>query len=107
MGGFPGALFALCARPGFSFALPAPGGDLLLEPKTYRGMHGYCPDQAEMDAVFIASGYGVRAAGPVAKMAMVDVGPTIAAFLDAKLPAAAGADRSPRFRSSSAPARAR
>jgi predicted AlkP superfamily pyrophosphatase or phosphodiesterase len=99
-GGFPGAAFTLCARPGYSFAvLPPENPGVLAEPGAVQGMHGYCPDQPEMNAVFIASGYGVRKVAPLAPMPMVDVAPTIASFLSVRLPQATGADISARFRS--------
>lgn len=108
LGGFPGAAFTLCARPGYSFAVRPPSSpELLVDPGDIGGMHGFCPDEREMDALFIASGHGVRAAGAIAKMPMVDVGPTIAAYLSVALPQASGRDRSDRFRSSARPATGR
>lgn len=97
LGGFDEALFTLCARPGYSISAQ-PGNDVLLDAGRYKGAHGYCPDERGMDAIFIASGYGVRAAGAVAKIAAVDVGPTIASYLGVKLPGATGRDRSATFR---------
>ncbi len=99
MGGFPGAAAVLCAKPGHSFAVLAPSRrEVFVDPVKYRGAHGYCPDEPSMDAVFVASGRGVRRGGAVDSLAMVDVAPTIAAFLGVKLPAATGKDRSARFR---------
>ena len=99
LGGYPGAVFALCARPGHALAVLPPGRkEILVEPPPYRGAHGYCPDLPQMDAAFIASGFGVRRAGAIARMSMTDVGPTIAAFVGARLPQAVGKDRSPWLR---------
>jgi predicted AlkP superfamily pyrophosphatase or phosphodiesterase len=98
LGGFPGALFTLCARPGYSVAFLPSSPGVLSEPMKYRGAHGYCPEEPAMSAVFIASGHCVRAVGPIARMAMADVGPTIARFLTASLPRAQGRDRSGPFR---------
>jgi predicted AlkP superfamily pyrophosphatase or phosphodiesterase len=96
-GGFPGASFVLCARPGFSFVLLPPSGSVLVDPGVFRGMHGHCPDEPMMDAVFIASGHGVRAAGNIGPMDMEDVAPTIATLMGLSLPKATGRDVSPRF----------
>jgi predicted AlkP superfamily pyrophosphatase or phosphodiesterase len=100
-GGFPGAAFVLCADPGYAFTASLEKS-LLLDPGPIGGMHGYCPDQSEMDALFVASGFGVSARGAMPKMPMEDVGPTIAAFIGASLPAASGRDRSDEFRDQNA-----
>lgn len=98
-GGFPGAAFILCAKPGYSFRLmPVATTDILVEPGRFLGAHGYCPDERAMDAVFIASGRGVRAAGDIGRLRMMDVGTTIASFIPATLTNATGADQSARFR---------
>lgn len=99
-GGFPGAAFILCAHAGFSFRLmPAATTEILVDPGRFLGAHGYCPDEKAMDALFIASGQRVRAAGDIGRLRMMDVGPTMAAFLPATLADAKGADFSSRFRS--------
>lgn len=98
-GGFPGAAFILCAHPGFSFRLmPAATTEILVEPGRFLGAHGYCPDEPQMDALFIASGRGVRSLGDFGRMRMMDVGPTIASFLPARLTHATGMNQSPRLR---------
>lgn len=99
MGGFPGAAAVLCAREGHAFAVLAPSRpEVYVDPVTYRGAHGFCPDDPAMDAIFIASGFGVRRGSGVDSLAMVDVAPTIAAFLGVRLEGATGRDRSARFR---------
>lgn len=106
-GGFPGALFSLCLKPGFAFAVrPPTEPQVFVDPGSTRGIHGHCPDEPSMNAIFIASGHGVRRAGAIPRMSLTDVGPTIASFLDASLPQATGRDRSGEFRarSSSGPA---
>ena len=98
-GGFPGAAMVLCARPGITLrAMPEAETALLVEPGRFQGAHGYCPDEPAMDAVFVASGRGVRAAGNIGRLRMKDVAPTIAAFVGAKLRDATGADQSRRLR---------
>ena len=105
-GGFPGALFALCLKPGFAFAVrPPTEPQVLVDAGPNRGIHGLCPDEPSMNATFIASGYGVRRAGAIGRMSMTDVGPTIASFLAAPMPQATGRDRSAEFRARSSPGR--
>jgi predicted AlkP superfamily pyrophosphatase or phosphodiesterase len=97
-GGFPDAAFVLCARPGYSFRMLAPSApDLVVDPGRFVGSHGYCPDDAAMDANFIASGAGVKAAGNIGKLRVRDVGPTIASFLGVSLRDATGTSQSSRF----------
>ena len=106
MGGYPHASFVLCARPGYSVTARAQGA-VFIEPMKYRGAHGYCPDEPEMNAAFIASGYGVRKAGAVGRIPMADVAPTIAGFAGIALPEATGRDRAGDLRLRSFPERAR
>ena len=55
-----------------------------------RGSHGYLASDPEMDALFIASGYGVRAGALSGRISNVDVAPTIAKLLGVALPSAKG-----------------
>jgi hypothetical protein len=43
-----------------------------------------------MDAIFIASGYGVRGGAKLGKVPNLDVAPTLAQLLGVKLPTAKG-----------------
>jgi arylsulfatase A-like enzyme len=43
-----------------------------------------------MDAIFIASGYGVRGGAKLHKVANIDIAPTIAKLLGVALPTAKG-----------------
>lgn len=105
LGGFPGALFSICLKPGYAFAVRPPAErEVFVGVGAYRGIHGHCPDEPSMNAIFVASGYGVRRAGAIPRMSMTDVGPTIASFLDVPLPQATGRDRSAAFRARSFPA---
>jgi predicted AlkP superfamily pyrophosphatase or phosphodiesterase len=97
-GGFQDAAIVLCARPGFSFRLLPPAEvAVLVEPGRFLGAHGYCPDERAMDAVFIASGAGVKPAGDIGRLHMRDVGATIAAVVGVELRDATGTDQSARF----------
>jgi predicted AlkP superfamily pyrophosphatase or phosphodiesterase len=55
-----------------------------------RGSHGYPATDPDMDALFIASGYGVRPGALPAKISNLDVAPTIARLLGVALPSAKG-----------------
>jgi len=54
------------------------------------GSHGYLASDPDMDAIFIASGYGVRGGGKLDKVANIDVASTIAKLLGVALPTAKG-----------------
>ena len=66
---------------------PEPG-----RPLTPGGAHGYDPAAAEMAALFIASGPGIRPLGPLPAFDNVDVAPLLRDLLG--LPQAAGLDGS-------------
>lgn len=89
-GGDPGAVLALEAAPGFSFAAGYIGPATDDAPAQYRGTHGHDPARPEMAASLIIAGPGVRAGREIADARMIDVGPTIAALLGLTLPAAVG-----------------
>jgi len=83
-----GDLF-LTARTGYSFA-GAAGGPVTAEARQVGGSHGYVATDPEMDALFIASGYGIAAGTWIDRVANLDVAPTIARLLGVSLPAAKG-----------------
>jgi predicted AlkP superfamily pyrophosphatase or phosphodiesterase len=85
------AAFALCAVPGNSLVYVPSRKDALANTNpSIRGAHGYCPDEKNMDAVFIASGAPVKARGRIPPIDMVDVGPTIADFIGVSMIGATG-----------------
>jgi predicted AlkP superfamily pyrophosphatase or phosphodiesterase len=79
----------LTAKDGYSFS-GATGGPVTAEVPQQAGSHGYLASDPEMDAIFIASGYGVRARGHLGTIDNIDVAPTIAKLLGVSLPEAAG-----------------
>ena len=79
----------LTAKDGYSFS-GATGGPVTAAVPQQRGSHGYPASDPEMDALFIASGYGVRAGALPAKISNLDVAPTIAKLLGVPLPSAKG-----------------
>jgi predicted AlkP superfamily pyrophosphatase or phosphodiesterase len=80
----------LTAKNGYSFT-GATGGPVTAEVPQQAGSHGYLNTDPEMDAIFIASGYGVRASGQkLDRIANVDVASTIAQLLGVPLPTSKG-----------------
>lgn len=79
----------LTAKDGYSFN-GATGGPVTAAVPQQAGSHGYPASDPEMDAIFIASGYGVKAGGKLDKIQNVDVASTLADLLGVKLPGAKG-----------------
>lgn len=68
-------------------AFTAGNGRVVSTPVTSTGgAHGYINTDPELDAIFIASGWGIRAASVVDRIHNVDVAPTIAALLSIQMP---------------------
>ena len=92
------ALFALCAVPGNSLVyVPSRKDTLEIASPSVRGSHGYCPDEKPMDAVFIASGAGVKPRGRLPRMDMVDIGPTVAEHIGVSMKGATGRSKARLF----------
>ena len=79
----------LTAKPGYSFS-GATGGAVTAAVPQQAGSHGYLASDPELDAIFIASGYGVKHGVTLDRVSSIDVAPTIAEFLGVKLPKAKG-----------------
>jgi predicted AlkP superfamily pyrophosphatase or phosphodiesterase len=80
----------LTAKDGYSFS-GATGGPVTAAMPQLRGSHGYLNSDPDMDALFIASGYGVRAGVALpARISNLDVAPSIAKLLGVPLPSAKG-----------------
>jgi hypothetical protein len=79
----------LTAKDGYSFS-GATGGPVTAAVPQQRGSHGYLASDPDMDALFIASGYGVRAGALSGRISNLDVAPTIAKLLGVPLPSAKG-----------------
>jgi predicted AlkP superfamily pyrophosphatase or phosphodiesterase len=79
----------LTAKDGYSFS-GATGGPVTAAVPQQGGSHGYLASDPEMDAIFIASGYGVRRGAKLDKVASIDIAPTIAKLLGVALPTAKG-----------------
>jgi predicted AlkP superfamily pyrophosphatase or phosphodiesterase len=79
----------LTAKEGYAFS-GATGGPVTAAVPQTRGSHGYLNSDPDLDALFIASGYGVRRGGSLAAFDNIDVAPTIAKMLSVPLPTAKG-----------------
>jgi predicted AlkP superfamily pyrophosphatase or phosphodiesterase len=79
----------LTAKTGYAFS-GATGGPVTSAVPQQRGSHGYPASDPEMDALFIASGYGVRKGGNLGTIDNIDVAPSIAKLLGVGLPTAEG-----------------
>jgi len=79
----------ITAKDGYAFS-GATGGPVTAAIPQQAGSHGYLASDQDMDAIFVASGYGVRAGAKLERIANVDVAPTVARLLGVSLPAANG-----------------
>jgi predicted AlkP superfamily pyrophosphatase or phosphodiesterase len=86
-GGDPDAVLAIEAAPGWSFAGGYSGEARV--PAQVRGNHGFTPDRPDMRASLLIAGGGVRP-GALGQGELVDVAPTVAAWLGIPLPHARG-----------------
>jgi predicted AlkP superfamily pyrophosphatase or phosphodiesterase len=86
-GGFPEAAFLVALRPGFVTG-DAVSGNVVTPSTSFRGMHGYWPDQPEMNASFFILGPGIPAAHSLGLIDMRAIAPTLAQILGLRLPSA-------------------
>ena len=77
------------ARDGYSFS-GAAGGPVTAALPQQGGSHGYLASDPDMDAIFIASGYGVRRGAKLQEVANIEIAPTLAKLLGVALPTAKG-----------------
>ena len=76
----------LIPKSGYAFAA-ARGGAVSTTVASTSGAHGYVNTDPEIDAIFIASGKGIRPGVLVDRVQNMDVAPTIAALLGLRMPA--------------------
>jgi predicted AlkP superfamily pyrophosphatase or phosphodiesterase len=86
-GGFPGAAFLVALRPGFVTG-DAVSGKIVTSSTSFHGMHGYWPDQPEMNSSFFILGPGIPAARALGFIDMRAIAPTLAQILGLRLPSA-------------------
>ena len=75
----------LAAKGGYSFS-GAAGGAVTAAVSQQAGSHGYLAEDQDLDAIFIASGYGVKPGAKLGGVRSIDVAPTIANLLGVPLP---------------------
>ena len=76
----------LAARPGYAFGLEAKGDDLVAaNPNPDAGAHGFLSTEPKMNAIFVASGAGIKAGTRIPTIDTIDVAPTIARILGVRL----------------------
>jgi predicted AlkP superfamily pyrophosphatase or phosphodiesterase len=82
----------LAAADGYAFHGAAEGEPVAAAPEgATPGTHGYLNTEPEMDAIFIASGAGIKRAVSLGKVRNIDIAPTIARLLGVTLARAEGA----------------
>ncbi len=74
----------LAAKDGYSFSGGTSGGAIVTRP-SQGGSHGYLSTDPDLDAIFIAWGYGVKPGATTARVRNIDIAPTIARLLGVKL----------------------
>jgi predicted AlkP superfamily pyrophosphatase or phosphodiesterase len=87
MGGDPEAFLAIEAADGFLFTGDYTGK--LTGPSSRGGTHGYFPDRPEMRSSLLVYGPAIGP-GKIENARLIDVGPTVASWLNFTLPAAQG-----------------
>lgn len=72
----------IVAKPGYAFGSTPEGEPVVDVPVGLSlGHHGYLSSDPDMDAIFIAWGWGIRAGERLERIENVDVAPTVAALL--------------------------
>jgi predicted AlkP superfamily pyrophosphatase or phosphodiesterase len=78
--------FVLAAREGYAFSQDATGDDLVIaNPNPTAGAHGFLSTDAQMNALFVASGSGIKSGKTLTTIENIDVAPTIARLLGISL----------------------
>jgi predicted AlkP superfamily pyrophosphatase or phosphodiesterase len=80
-----GALFVL-GKDGYAFTADASGPVVVDAPATSLGSHGYVASDPALQAIFIASGRGIRPGVVVDTVRNLDIAPTAARLLGVPLP---------------------
>ena len=76
----------LAAKEGYGFSLEATGDELVVaNPNPTAGAHGFLSTEPKMNAIFVASGAGIKTGMRVPIVENIDVAPTIARLLGVSL----------------------
>ena len=76
------------AKPGYAFVGGKEGGPIVTKAEHPSGAHGYLNNDPELQAIFIAAGYGVRPGVVLDEIKNLSVAPTLARLLGVRLPRA-------------------
>jgi predicted AlkP superfamily pyrophosphatase or phosphodiesterase len=83
--------FVLAAKEGYAFSQEATGEDLIVSnPNPTAGTHGFLSTEPQMNALFVASGRGIKSGKSLTVIENIDVAPTIARLLGVSLEHATG-----------------
>jgi predicted AlkP superfamily pyrophosphatase or phosphodiesterase len=77
--------FILYPRPGYAIRDQAVGEEAAVAATNYAGTHGGRADDPDFDAIFIASGRGIKPGVQLPRMRNLDVAPTVAKLLGVTL----------------------
>ncbi len=99
LGAFPDAFLALDMALGYTVGSNTEGA-LVTPSGSTKGTHGFDPENSNMLASLILSGAGVAPCGAMESARLVDVAPTAAALLGARLPEGAGRIRTEALQTS-------
>jgi len=80
----------LVAKDGYGFSGAAVGDEFVVKSDVTVGTHGFLSTNPRMNAIFVASGAGIRNGGKLAAVENIDVAPTIARLLNVPFPMATG-----------------
>jgi predicted AlkP superfamily pyrophosphatase or phosphodiesterase len=81
----------LAAREGYAFSLDATGDEFVVANQNLdAGAHGFLSTEPKMNAIFVASGAGIKAGTSLTTIDNIDVAPTIARLLGIALENASG-----------------
>ena len=88
MGGNPQASFAVNLKPGFVTDIFRGAAAPVTGPSPVKGMHGYFPSPAALDATLLLLGEGIPAGKDLGRIDMRAIAPTLATIMGADLPTA-------------------
>jgi predicted AlkP superfamily pyrophosphatase or phosphodiesterase len=80
----------LAARDGYSFSGSVAGDSFVVPNDNPTGTHGYLSTEPKMNAIFVASGSGIRPGARLDTIDNVDIAPTVAKLLGVPLDQASG-----------------
>ncbi|WP_088182264.1 alkaline phosphatase family protein [Sphingobium sp. Z007] len=86
IGGNPQASYYVNLKPGFVTDIFRGASAPLIAPTPVKGMHGYLPGPAHLDATFMVMGKGIAAGKDLGRIDMRAIAPTLATIMGGTLP---------------------